>query len=156
MRVGSKIQAVPRRTRILSTVSDNPRIVVVAGALIDGQDRVLIAARPPGKHMAGRWEFPGGKIAAGESPETALRRELLEELGIEVRRCRFEMSLVHAYPDREVELLFHVVEAWTGTPESREGQSLRWVPISALGDEDILEADLPFIRTLQQRADSAR
>jgi 8-oxo-dGTP diphosphatase len=147
---------VPRRTRILSTVSDNPRIVVVAGALIDGQDRVLIAARPPGKHMAGRWEFPGGKIAAGESPETALRRELLEELGIEVRRCRFEMSLVHAYPDREVELLFHVVEAWTGTPESREGQSLRWVPISALGDEDILEADLPFIRTLQQRADSAR
>lgn len=156
MRVGSKIQAVPRRTRILSTVSDNPRIVVVAGALIDGQERVLIAARPPGKHMAGRWEFPGGKIAAGESPETALRRELLEELGIEVRRCRFEMSLVHAYPDREVELLFHVVEAWTGTPESREGQSLRWVPISALGDEDILEADLPFIRTLQQRADSAR
>jgi 8-oxo-dGTP diphosphatase len=147
---------VPRRTRILRTVSDNPRIVVVAGALIDGQDRVLIAARPPGKHMAGRWEFPGGKIAAGESPETALRRELLEELGIEVRRCRFEMSLVHAYPDREVELLFHVVEAWTGTPESREGQSLRWVPISALGDEDILEADLPFIRTLQQRADSAR
>ncbi len=156
MRVGSKIQAVPRRTRILSTVSDNPRIVVVAGALIDGQERVLIAARPPGKHMAGRWEFPGGKIAAGESPETALRRELREELGIEVRRCRFEMSLVHAYPDREVELLFHVVEAWTGTPESREGQSLRWVPISALGDEDILEADLPFIRTLQQRADSAR
>lgn len=106
--------------------------------------------------MAGRWEFPGGKIADGESPEMALRRELREELGIEVRRCRFEMSLIHGYPDREVELLFHVVESWSGTPDSLEGQALRWVPIAALGDEDILEADLPFIRTLQQHVGSAR
>ena len=146
----------PRRARILSAAADKPRIVVVAGALLDEQGRVLIAARPPGKHMAGRWEFPGGKIVDGESPEMALRRELSEELGIEVRRCRFEMSLVHAYPDREVELLFHVVEEWSGTPESLEGQALRWVPIAALDDEDILEADLPFIRTLQQHVGSAR
>lgn len=145
-----------RRARILSTVSDNPRIVVVAGALIDEEGRVLIAARPQGKHMAGRWEFPGGKISGGESPEAALRRELREELGIEVQCCRFEMSLVHAYPDREVELLFHVVEAWRGTPESLEGQVLRWVPIAELSDQDILEADLLFIRTLQQRVGGAR
>lgn len=117
---------------------------------------MLIAARPPGKHMAGRWEFPGGKIAAGESPETALRRELREELGIDVQRCHFEMTLVHAYSDREVELLFYVVEAWGGTPQSLDGQALRWVPVEDLAHEDILEADLPFIRTLQQRVDGAR
>lgn len=117
---------------------------------------MLIAARPAGKHMAGRWEFPGGKIAAGESPETALRRELREELGIDVQRCQFEMTLVHAYPDREVELLFYVVEAWGGTPQSLDGQALRWVPVEDLAHEDILEADLPFIRTLQQRVDGAR
>ncbi len=146
----------PRRARILTVAADKPRIVVVAGALLDEHGRVLIAARPPGKHMAGRWEFPGGKIADGESPEAALRRELREELGVEIQHCRFEMSLVHAYPDREVELLFHVIEAWSGTPESREGQALRWVPIAALADEDILEADLPFIRTLQRHVGSAR
>lgn len=156
LRFGSQVQAVPRRARVLSAAADTPRIVVVAGALIDAQQRVLIAARPPGKHMAGRWEFPGGKIAEGESPEVALHRELKEELGIEVERCRFERSLVHAYPDREVELLFYVVEAWRGTPQSLDGQALRWVAIGALEHEDILEADLPFIRTLQQRAGSAR
>jgi len=128
----------------------------VAGALIDEQGRVLIAARPPGKHMAGRWEFPGGKIADGESPQAALHRELREELGIEVHQCRLEMSLVHAYPDREVELLFHVVEAWSGTPASLDGQALRWVPLERLDREDILEADLPFIHALQRQRSSAR
>lgn len=117
---------------------------------------MLIAERPPGKHMAGRWEFPGGKVAEGETPEIALHRELREELGIEVIRSTFEMSLVHAYPDREVQLLFHVVEAWHGTPRSLDGQGLRWVALAALGDEDILEADLPFIRALQQRHLGAR
>ncbi|MFZ9666732.1 MAG: 8-oxo-dGTP diphosphatase MutT [Steroidobacteraceae bacterium] len=146
----------PRRARVLSGSTSNPRIVVVAAALLDADHRVLIAARPAGKHMAGRWEFPGGKIAAGESPETALRRELREELGIDVQRCQFEMTLVHAYPDREVELLFYVVEAWGGTPQSLDGQALRWVPVEDLAHEDILEADLPFIRTLQQRVDGAR
>jgi len=147
---------VPRRARVLSGSTSNPRIVVVAAALLDADHRVLIAARPAGKHMAGRWEFPGGKIATGESPETALRRELHEELGINVQRSQFEMTLVHAYPDREVELLFYVVEAWDGTPQSLDGQALRWVSIEDLAHEDILEADLPFIRTLQQRVDGAR
>jgi 8-oxo-dGTP diphosphatase len=128
----------------------------VAGALIDEQGQVLIAARPPGKHMAGRWEFPGGKIADGETPQEALRRELCEELGIEVQQCRLEMSRVHAYPDREVELLFHVVEAWSGTPASLDGQALRWVPLERLDREDILEADLPFIHALQRRRGGAR
>lgn len=128
----------------------------MAGALIDEQGQVLIAARPPGKHMAGRWEFPGGKIADGETPQEALRRELREELGIEVQQCRLEMSRVHAYPDREVELMFHVVEAWSGTPASLDGQALRWVPLERLDREDILEADLPFIHALQRRRGGAR
>lgn len=117
---------------------------------------MLIAERPPGKHMAGRWEFPGGKVGLGETPEAALSRELHEELGIEVTRASFAMELVHAYPDREVQLRFHVVEGWCGTPRALDGQGLRWVPIEALDREDILEADLPFIRALQQRACSAR
>lgn len=156
MRIGSQIQAVPRRARVLSSTVHNSRILVVAGALIDEQGQVLIAARPPGKHMAGRWEFPGGKIADGETPQEALRRELREELGIEVQQCRLEMSRVHAYPDREVELLFHVVEAWSGTPASLDGQALRWVPLERLDREDILEADLPFIHALQRRRGGAR
>jgi len=156
MWIGPKVQAVPRRARVLSGVLDKPHVVVVAAALIDAQHRVLITERPPGKHMAGRWEFPGGKVTNGESPGAALRRELKEELGIDIEHCRHEMSLVHTYPDREVELLFHVVEVWRGTPRALDGQALRWVAIGVLEHEDILEANLPFIRALQQHLGSAR
>lgn len=131
-------------------------MVVVAGALIDEGGSVLIAQRPLGKHMAGRWEFPGGKVGEGETPDQALRREFREELGIEVIRSSFEMSLVHAYPDREVELLFHVIEIWDGIPRSLDGQGLRWVSLPELLAQDILEADLPFVRALQQRSLGAR
>jgi 8-oxo-dGTP diphosphatase len=128
---------------------------VVAGALLDGSGRVLIAERPPGRHMAGRWEFPGGKLAAGESPEQALRRELAEELGVTVRTMDFVMTLEHAYVDRNVRLLFFTVDDFDGTPQGLDGQRLRWVPIGQLQDADILEADLPFIRALQRRAAGA-
>jgi 8-oxo-dGTP diphosphatase len=128
---------------------------VVAGALLDGSGRVLIAERPPGRHMAGRWEFPGGKLAAGESPEQALRRELAEELGVTVRTMDFVMTLEHAYVDRNVRLLFFTVDDFDGTPQGLDGQRLRWVPIGPLQDADILEADLPFIRALQRRAAGA-
>ena len=122
---------------------------VVAGALLrDGA--VLIAQRPPGKHMAGAWEFPGGKIAAGESEAEALSRELREEIGIEVRTARPVLTLTHDYPDKRVELLFWVVEAFDGEPAGLEGQALKWVRRERLGEEPILPADRPFIEALQQ------
>lgn len=128
---------------------------MVAAALVDAAGRVLIAERPAGKPLAGRWEFPGGKMAAGETREAALKRELHEELGIEMLDAQFVMELVHAYPEREVELAFHVVTAFRGEPQGLDGQGLRWVPVGQLQDEDILEADLPFIETLQRRMGGA-
>jgi 8-oxo-dGTP diphosphatase len=125
-------------------------ILVVAAAILDGSGRVLIAERPAGKHMAGRWEFPGGKVAPGESEEAALARELAEELGIEVTGARAMMRLRHSYPDRTVELSMWVVESYRGEPRPLDGQRLRWVPRAQLGEEDILEADRPFVAALVQ------
>ncbi len=127
-------------------------LIVVAGALLDHDGRVLIAERPAGKYMAGRWEFPGGKVTRDEPPEQALRRELREELGVELGRADFVMELVHAYPDREVQLRFYIVDAFAGEPRALDGQRLRWVTLDELDHADILEADLPFIRALQRRA----
>jgi 8-oxo-dGTP diphosphatase len=124
--------------------------LVVAAAVFDDSGRVLIAERPPGKHMAGRWEFPGGKVAHGESEEAALGRELREELGIEVTRARPVMRLTHRYPDRKVELSLWVVEHYRGVPRPLDGQRLKWVERSALSAEDILEADRPFVAALVQ------
>ena len=122
---------------------------VVAAALYDAQGRVLIADRPPGKHMAGRWEFPGGKVADGETLSDALSRELNEELGITVSAAQPLVDLTHDYPDRRVELHLWVVQGYTGEPRSLDGQRLKWVEPARLFDEDILEADLPFIEALQ-------
>ena len=124
---------------------------MVAAALYDGEGRVLIAARPPGKHMAGRWEFPGGKVAAGESERAALARELAEELGIEVSVAQPLMRLQHAYEDREVELSLWIVARYAGVPRPLDGQDLKWVPPARLPDEDILEADRPFVAALARR-----
>ena len=125
-------------------------ILVVAAAILDSSGRVLIAERPAGKHMAGRWEFPGGKVAPGESEEAALSRELAEELGIEVIGARPMMRLRHRYPDRTVELSMWVVERYRGEPQALDGQRLKWVPRAQLGQEDILEADRPFVAALVQ------
>jgi 8-oxo-dGTP diphosphatase len=123
-------------------------VLVVAGALYDVRGRVLIARRPSGRHMAGRWEFPGGKVAAGEAEEQALARELREELGIEVRAARALMRLTHSYADREVELSLWIVARFEGTPQGLDGQELKWVAPRALAHEDILEADRPFVAAL--------
>jgi 8-oxo-dGTP diphosphatase len=123
---------------------------VVAAALYNPQGQVLIAERPPGKHMAGRWEFPGGKVAAQESEADALARELREELGIHVQAARPLLSLTHQYADRCVELSMWVVERYTGEPQSLDGQRLKWVAPAQLATEDILEADMPFIEALQR------
>jgi 8-oxo-dGTP diphosphatase len=125
------------------------RILVVAAALYDAQGRVLIAQRPAGKHMAGRWEYPGGKVGPGESEADALTRELLEELGVEVEASRPFMRLVHSYDDRDVELSMWIVERFTGEPRGLDGQALKWVEASRLSEEDILEADRPFTEALR-------
>jgi 8-oxo-dGTP diphosphatase len=122
---------------------------VVAAALVDGQGRVLIADRPPGKLMPGRWEFPGGKVQPGESDAEALARELAEELGIEVLAARPLMILTHDYPERSVELSMWVVERYRGEPRGLEGQRLKWVAARELDREDMLEADRPFIEALK-------
>ena len=125
-------------------------ILVVAAAILDASGRVLIAERPAGKHMAGRWEFPGGKVAPGEAEPAALARELAEELGIEVLGARPMMRLTHRYPDRDVELSMWLVERYRGEPQALDGQRLKWVPRAQLADEDILEADRPFVAALVQ------
>jgi 8-oxo-dGTP diphosphatase len=128
-----------------------PALLVVAAALYDRDGRILIAELPAGKHMAGRWEFPGGKVNAGESEADALSRELREELGIEVASsCPF-MRLAHSYADREVELSMWIVESFAGEPHGLDGQRLKWVQPARLSDEDILEADRPFVEALKER-----
>jgi 8-oxo-dGTP diphosphatase len=138
-----------------STAPPSPVVSVVAAALVDEGGAVLIAERPPGKPLAGRWEFPGGKIAPGESDLQALTRELREELGIELARDAAQpehvVTLRHDYADRCVELRCYLVAAFRGDVQALEGQGLRWVAPSALGEADILEADRPFIEALQRR-----
>lgn len=125
---------------------------MVAGALFDRDGRVLIAQRPAGKHMAGRWEFPGGKVAASETESQALVRELREELGVTVTGQRPFMRLSHEYEDRVVELSLWIVEGFCGNPAGLDGQKLSWVAVERLSDEDILEADAPFVSALQKRS----
>jgi 8-oxo-dGTP diphosphatase len=125
-------------------------VLVVAGALCDARGRILIARRPAGKHMAGRWEFPGGKVTVRETEEQALIRELREELGVQVSEPQFCVRLSHAYPDRTVELSCWIVRNFAGEPRGLDGQQLKWVRAAQLPQEDILEADLPFIEALQR------
>ncbi len=125
-------------------------ILVVAAAILGASGRVLIAERPAGKHMAGRWEFPGGKVAPGESEGAALARELEEELGIECVEARPMMRLTHRYPDRDIGLSMWVVEGYRGEPQALDGQRLKWVRRTQLAGEDILEADRPFVAALVQ------
>jgi 8-oxo-dGTP diphosphatase len=126
-------------------------IEVVAGALYDASGRVLIAQRPPGKALAGRWEFPGGKLHEGEAAYDALVRELREELGIEVLAAERLMRYPHAYPDRVVWLDMWIVGEWRGELRSLDGQALKWVEPARLDQEDILEADQPIVIALGSR-----
>ena len=109
---------------------------------------VLIAQRPPGSWQAGRWEFPGGKVEPAEADEAALRRELREELGIEVLTAVPVDLFSHSYPDRSVEISLWVVPAFTGAPRGLDGQALRWVSPAQLAQCDLQDAGLPMIAPL--------
>jgi 8-oxo-dGTP diphosphatase len=122
-------------------------LLVVAVALVDADDRVLIAQRPKGKQLAGLWEFPGGKLESGERPEDALIRELREELGIEVKAaCLAPLTFAsHAYSDFHLLMPLFVCRRWDGFVQSREGQALKWVKAKALRDHPMPPADAPLI-----------
>ena len=131
-------------------------IEVVAGALFDERGRVLIARRPEGKELAGRWEFPGGKLIEPETPFDGLVRELREELGVIVCEAQRLLRYSHDYPERRVWLDMWIVTAWSGQAKGLDGQALRWVPVPALSAEDILEADQPIIDALLREHSAGR
>jgi 8-oxo-dGTP diphosphatase len=112
---------------------------------------VLIAQRPPGKHMAGGWEFPGGKREPGETPRAALERELREELGIEVHEATPLISYEHEYPERRVLLDLWVVTRYSGEPQPLDAPALQWVAVDELESAGLLAADLPMIPALLGR-----
>jgi 8-oxo-dGTP diphosphatase len=126
-------------------------IDVVAGALFDAAGRVLIAQRPAGKFLAGRWEFPGGKLHEGESAYDGLVRELREELGVEVHAAERVIRYSHEYGDRSVWLDLWAVTDWSGEPRGLDGQALKWVHPGRLHEEDLLEADAPMVAALLER-----
>ena len=133
-----------------------PAIEVVAGGLFDAAGRVLIAQRPAGKPLAGRWEFPGGKLMDGEDPFAGLVRELREELGVTVRAATRLLRYSYRYPERTVLLDMWLVTDWSGEPHPHDGQAMAWVEPSRLGEHDLLEADWPIVEALEQRTASRR
>jgi 8-oxo-dGTP diphosphatase len=127
-------------------------VLVAACALVDPDARVLIAQRPTGKSMAGLWEFPGGKVEAGERPEQSLIRELKEELGIVVHvACLAPLTFAsHAYPDFHLLMPLYVCRRWEGTVKALEGQKVTWVRPNRLRDYPMPPADEPLISHLMQ------
>ena len=131
--------------------AEKPIVLVAAVALVDADGRVLLARRPPGKAMAGLWEFPGGKVAAGETPESALIRELREELGIDVEQsCLAPLAFAsHSYDDFHLLMPLYVCRIWSGLVTPKEGQELRWVRPARLRDFPMPPADAPLIPVLR-------
>ncbi|MEM7776673.1 MAG: 8-oxo-dGTP diphosphatase MutT [Pseudomonadota bacterium] len=126
-------------------------VLVAAAALIDDDNRVLIAKRPEGKPMAGLWEFPGGKVQPGETPENAVIRELFEELGIDVcPSCVAPFTFAsHSYADFHLLMPLYLCTQWDGAITPREGQELKWVRAMRLADYPMPPADLPLIPYLR-------
>jgi 8-oxo-dGTP diphosphatase len=125
-------------------------LLVAAVALVDADNRVLIARRPEGKPMAGLWEFPGGKVEAGERPEETLIRELAEELGITVQEaCLAPLTFAsHAYETFHLLMPLYICRRWDGPVQAREGQALKWVRPRQLREHDMPPADEPLIPAL--------
>ncbi|MBT5571771.1 MAG: 8-oxo-dGTP diphosphatase MutT [Alphaproteobacteria bacterium] len=129
----------------------NPIVLVSAVALLDADNRVLLAQRPQGKSMAGLWEFPGGKVEPGETPEAALIRELNEELGIDTHEsCLAPIGFAsHGYDDFHLLMPLFVCRKWRGEPIPQEGQTLTWVRPNALRNYPMPPADVPLVAQLQ-------
>ena len=125
-------------------------VLVAACALIDADGRVLLAQRPEGKAMAGLWEFPGGKVEAGERPEQCLIRELQEELGIAVKEdCLAPLTFAsHSYPDFHLLMPLYICRRWEGTVTALEGQQLAWAKPNRLRDYEMPPADVPLVSHL--------
>jgi 8-oxo-dGTP diphosphatase len=125
--------------------------LVIACALIDPDGRVLLAQRPPGKAMGGLWEFPGGKVDSGETPEETLIRELQEELGITVKEaCLAPFAFAsHAYPDFHLLMPLYVCRRWEGTPQPLEHSALKWVRPRDMSQYSVPPADLPLVAMLR-------
>ena len=128
-----------------------PILLVAACALLDVDNRILLSRRPEGKSLAGLWEFPGGKVELGESPEQSLVRELHEELGIETEiPCLAPLTFAsHAYEDFHLLMPLYVCRKYQGIPVAREGQQLKWVRASGLRDYPMPPADIPLIPAIQ-------
>jgi len=135
---------------VSENATSKPLLLVVACALVDADRRVLIAQRPEGKHMAGMWEFPGGKVEPGETPEAALIRELREELGIETKEaCLAPVSFAsHAYEHMHLLMPLYACRRWQGTPTAGEHKAFKWVRPQALRDYPMPPADEPLIAAL--------
>ncbi|MGE0735150.1 MAG: (deoxy)nucleoside triphosphate pyrophosphohydrolase [Alphaproteobacteria bacterium] len=128
-----------------------PIVLVAAVALVDADGRVLLAQRPPGKSMAGLWEFPGGKVAPGETPEAALIRELKEELDIDVAEsCLAPFTFAsHKYETFHLLMPLYLCRKWRGIVRALEGQALKWVPPMKLADYPMPPADIPLVAMLR-------
>ena len=128
-----------------------PILLVSAVALVDADDRILLARRPAGKPMAGLWEFPGGKLHDGETPEAALIRELREELAIDtVESCLAPIAFAsHTYDEFHLLMPLFVCRVWTGTPQPREGQELAWVRPRDMNKYPMPPADTPLVAMLR-------
>ena len=133
------------------SAGQKPILLVAAIALVDADGRVLIAQRPKGKHLEGLWEFPGGKLRDGETPEGALIRELNEELGSDVEHtCLAPLSFAsHDYGEFHLLMPLYVCRVWSGAPRGREGQRLKWVRPSKLTDWPMPPADAPLVAMLR-------
>jgi len=134
-----------------ATAVNRPLLIVVACALIDSQGRVLLGERPQGKNFAGLWEFPGGKVEIGETPEQALIRELEEEIGVKVSEADLQPLNFssHASPDFHLLMPLYLCHSYSGTPQGREGQRLQWVAPEQLEYYPMPQADKPLIAVLQ-------
>jgi 8-oxo-dGTP diphosphatase len=158
MLIGERLEPAPARgghmkveVRSLARSLARRRVLVSAVALVDVDGRVLLARRPPGKPLAGLWEFPGGKVGENETPEAALIRELKEELDIDVAQsCLAPFTFAsHRYPDFDLLMPLYVCRRWEGTVKAMEGQELAWVRPARLSDYPMPPADEPLVAMLR-------